>query len=94
MSTVATLVRKEEAAFVDVYSISGKCRMRTQALHGTNIDTTRVRGAQCRATHAQYGLALVRPKGRLLEHGAYSLNLINWGDEKMTELCGPGRNMV
>ena len=30
----------------------------------------------------------------LTVRNTYLLNLINWGDEKMTELCGPGRNMV
>ena len=30
----------------------------------------------------------------LTVRNTYSLNLIYWGDEKMTELCGPGRNMV
>ena len=30
----------------------------------------------------------------LTVRNTFSLNLSNWGDEKMTELCGPGRNMV
>ena len=30
----------------------------------------------------------------LTVRNTYLLNLINWGDEKMTEFCGPGRNMV
>ena len=38
---------------VDVYSISVKCRMAAQVQHGTDIDTTSVCGAQCRATHAR-----------------------------------------
>ena len=30
----------------------------------------------------------------LTMRNTFSLNLSNWGDEKVTELCGPGRNMV
>ena len=35
-----------------------------------------MRDTQCRATHAQDGLALVQPMGRRLEHGVTPLSLL------------------